>query len=377
MTSGKDPNSIATAEREHRILHGLACEWETALYVLDPAERRRMKPPLFSIRSMSSRWGFWAGSNNEICLSRQLVHNYAWDSVREVLLHEMAHQMSEQVFGAVAEKPHGPAFKAACRSLRANPQASGTQPLLQTRIQHDLDAPEDKIIRRVRKLLSLAQSQHRHEAEAAMFKAHELIEKYNLDLVKQNARRDFISVFVGKPALRQPRETYCLANLLLDFYFVRGLWVSAFVLEKDKMGRVLEISGTRENVRIAHYAYDFIDRFINREWSQYNSANKLAWRRKTDFAVGIIEGFRSRLIDGNKNTNARAASPSYAVIHLSDPELNRYFAYRYPHTASISKKALRRNETVFKDGIRIGRKMILAKGIVHHKNGRAKLLSDQ
>ncbi len=59
------------------------------------------------------------------CLSRNVVLNHSWDAVREILLHEMAHQFAEQVLGASNEPPHGPKFKRACYLLRANPSASG------------------------------------------------------------------------------------------------------------------------------------------------------------------------------------------------------------------------------------------------------------
>ena len=377
MRIEKDQHRAAMAELEHGILHGLACEWETALYVLDTNHQRLLKPPLFSIRSMHSRWGYWDPSKNEICLSRQLVHHYPWDSVREVLLHEMAHQMTDRIFDAGSEKPHGPTFKKSCRLLRANPQASGTHPLLADRIHRDLNSPEDKRIQRVQKLLSLAQSRNRHEAEAAMLKAHELIEKYNLDLLDQNKPRNFVSVFAGEPALRHPREAYHLANLLLDFYFVQGLWVPAFVLPKNKMGRVLEISGTREHIQMAHYVFDFISSFINREWSHYNQAKKLTRRRKTDFAVGIIEGFRNQLSDNRAPKKPNSKNTSKAITQASDPQLNNYFAYRYPHTANVKKKALRQDRTVLKDGIRIGQKMILSKGIVSKNKGKKALITEK
>ena len=67
-----------------------------------------------------------------------------------------------------------------------------------------------------------------------MLKAHELIAKYNVDLLDAEDRRDVIGIFIGKPALRHPKEDYFLANLLQNFYFVRGLWVSAYVLDREK-----------------------------------------------------------------------------------------------------------------------------------------------
>ena len=161
---------------------------------------------MFALREMKARWGNWSGEKREICLSRKLVLNHPWDAVREVLLHEIAHQFAEEVLGAPHEPPHGPSFKKACYLLRANPKASGNYQPMDERVSRDQARSEDKVMLRVKKLLALAESQNHHEAEAAMAKAHEFIEKYNLDLLDRDENRDFASVFVGKPALRHPRE---------------------------------------------------------------------------------------------------------------------------------------------------------------------------
>ncbi len=113
---------------------------------------------------------------------------------------------------------------------------------------------------RIKKLLALAESSNAHEAEAAMMKAHELIAKYNIDLINTNERREFMSIFLGKPALRHWREDYHLAGLIQDFYFVQGIWVPAYVVDKEKMGRVLELSGTARNLKIAEYVLEFVRR---------------------------------------------------------------------------------------------------------------------
>ena len=111
--------------------------------------------------------------------------------------------------------------------------------------------------------MSLAKSTNRHEAEAAMTKAHDLMRKYNIDLLNKSSHRNFVSMFIGSPALRHHREEYHLANLLQKYYFVQGLWVSSYVLAKEKMGRVFEISGVPENVKIASYVYDFVKHTID------------------------------------------------------------------------------------------------------------------
>jgi hypothetical protein len=362
MTHNDDRRPSFQEGVERRILHGLACEWEAALWVLDPEQQRSMRRPLFSIRELKTRLGYWSCDKREICLSRQLVLNHGWDAVKEVLVHEMAHQFVDEVLKTPGEEtPHGPTFQRACCLLRANPKASGSFAPLDTRIQAETEHMEDNRTVRVRKLMALAQSCNRHEAESAMAKAHELMAKYNLDRIERADTIEFFTLFVGCPRLRHRREEYRLAGLVQDFYFVYGIWAPAYVLEKGKMGRVLEISGTRQNVKVASYVFDFVVRYIDSQWSQYNKDRRLNEHRKSDFAVGIIEGFRSKLESQRKQVEEKIRLN--ALIRKKDRPLMDYVAHRYPHTVNFRSTASRRSPRIFADGIQIGRQLIIAQGI--------------
>ena len=358
-------------ELERRILQGLSCEWEEARWVLGSPDRERLRKPLFRLKDMNGRWGYWSQEKNEICLSRNLVLNHSWDAVREILLHEMAHQFAEQVVGATNEPPHGPTFKRSCFVLRANPRASGNCRPLDEQISHDFAGPEDKIMIRIKKLMALAQSRNQHEAEAAMAKAHELVAKYNVDLLARNQNRHFVSVFVGSPALRHFREDYHLSSLLQDFYFIHGIWVPAYVMEKGKMGRVLEISGTLQNVGMASYVHDFVRQFMDSRWNEYNKDKGLNRYRKTDFAVGIINGFRSKLKSQTEQRNKKKGK--FSLIKIQDPLLKKHMDYKYPRTASVRAKALRKDRHVLKDGVNEGKKLVIFQGITE-KGTKKRLL---
>ena len=350
---------------EHRILHGLSCEWDTALWVLPSSYDGQMRKPRFAIQDMNSQWGYWSGKNRVIVMSRSLVMEHSWSAVRQVLKHEMAHQFAEEVLGARNEPPHGASFKEACYHLRADPAASGNFRLLDERGVADSRNHEDRLMVRIKKLMSLAQSRNRHEAEAAMAKAHELVGKYNMDLIRLEEDRNFISVFLGKPMLRRFREEHRLASLLGEFYYVYGLWVSTYVMDKGKMGRVLEISGTEKNVKIASYVYDFVNYFIESQWREYNRKRGLNRYRRTDFALGVLEGFEQKL---DKQSAQHAAATGYDIIKVEDPLLKKYAAYRYPHISTNRGKPLRQNTKVRKDGEKVGSKLVISKGI--HQRGR-------
>ncbi len=146
----------------------------------------------------------------------------------------------------------------------------------------------------------------------------------------------------------------------------------AYIIEKGKMGRVLEITGTAQNVRIAKYIHDFIKHFIDSQWDEYNRKKGLNRYRKTDFAVGVIEGFRSKLRlktrENKKNSN------QHGLIKIMDPQLQKHIGYRYPRTTGIRGRDLRNDKHVFKDGIEVGKELIIYKGISKRGVGK-KLLS--
>ena len=367
----KEKTAEIQQKLEHRILHGLACEWETALWVLDTSYRERLRRPVFSLGDLKHRWGFFSEETREICLSRELVLNHSWDAVQEVLKHEIAHQLAQELLGTDGEPPHGPSFMKACQLLRANPKASGKYKPLDRRLLGDAASREDKILVRIKKLMALAQSKNLHEAEAAMEKAHKLIKKHNIDLLKRDEDRHFISVFVGKPALRHFREENHLANLIQDFYFVHNIWVPAYVVEKGKRGNVLEMTGTIQNVKIAVYVHDFVKRYIDSQWAKYTGNKRLNRYRKSDFAVGVIEGFRSKM---ELQHFEKKAGRKFALVNIEDPLLKKHISYKYPRTLSVRQNALRRDRHILDDGMRIGKKLVISKGIEAKERGKKLLI---
>jgi hypothetical protein len=366
--------NLRPEDLERQILHGLSCEWEKALGVLSPPHRRRMRPPLFVLRDQQDRWGSWSREKREISLSRGLALNHSWSAVCEVLLHEMAHQFTDEVLIAHHEPPHGPQFHKACYLLRANPKASGNYRTLDDRMSQASSAPENKIMNRIKKLMALAESPNRHEAESAMAKAYKWVAKYNVDLLAQEGERNFVSVFVGPAALRHPPEDYSLAHLLQDFYFVQGIWISTYLPEKGKMGRVLEVSGTIQNIKLASYIHDFVRQFIHSEWAKYNQGKRLNRHRQTDFAVGIIEGFRIKIESQRKESEKNRDSLS--LMRVEDPLLRKYVAYKYPHTVKVQRGIASRDKKVLQDGRRIGKRLIIAQAIENQGGNRGRLLEN-
>lgn len=356
-------NANTLESLENRILQGVSCEWDAALRAVDAELRKRIRKPLFTLRDFKNRLGYWSSEKREIGISRQFALNHSWCDIREVLYHEMAHQFASELLSAHREPAHGPIFRNACRMLNANPRATGIYIPLSQQIYQSSECESDKIRHRIQKLMALAQSSNLYEAEAAMIKAHELMAKYETAQIIRNSPREYFSIFVGMPALRHFAEDYSLAHLLMDYYFVKGIWVSAYVVKKGKMGSVLEISGTARNLQIATYVFDFISRFIDAEWDRYNANTKMNRYRKTDFATGILSGFKLKL---DKESSVRkTVSTGFSLVPITDPQLKQYFSARYPRIETLQRKGRSYSPEVVSDGTEIGKTLVIRKGISH------------
>ena len=349
---------------ERRILLGLAREWDLATAWLPRPVKARLRPPLFAIHDLGACWGRWTGGDwREMAFSRDLVLGHSWDAVVEVLRHELAHQLADEVEAAGGEPPHGPAFLRMCALTGANPRASLGFPPLDTRVFADPEpTAADHLLLRVRKLLALAASPNSHEAELAMRKAHDLMARYNLDLLGDDATpREYLSVFLGRPALRHPREAHLLANLLQEYYFVRTIWASAYVLDRDRMGRVLEISGTVANVRVAHYVHDFVSRCMAAEWERYRPAGHRSREDRSAFAVGLLTGFAEKL--HAQRAAGGPVTPAGALLKLKDVRLDAYFARRYPAVHKGRANGWAPDAAVFEHGRSRGRALVIHRGV--------------
>ncbi|WP_155308909.1 DUF2786 domain-containing protein [Desulfosarcina ovata] len=361
LAAGQADPALQTAF-ERQVLRGLAAEWENARWLVPAEFRESVRRPLFGIREMPNKLGSWHAARREIALSQELVSRHRWDDVKAVLLHEMAHQVAHEGLRATAETDHGAAFQRACGWLRADPAAAANyRPLSERLRQGDPLDTRDRIVVKVRKLMALAESSNANEATAAMRKAYELIARHNLELIQKGAAQTYVSIFIGTPCLRHFREAYHLALLLQDFYFVQGVWIQAWVLDKGKMGRVLEISGTRKNVQIAEYVHGAVSRYIDSAWTDYRRQKGLNRYRKTDFAVGIIEGFKSTLHMAAQCI--RTNLPSDLPVATADPALKGYVDRRYRRVRAFSRQGPGHDPRVFADGTETGKKLVIAKGI--------------
>jgi len=329
--------------------------------------------PGFELNDMTHTMGKWLPDKHVIALSRRFVLEHPWLAVRDVLLHEMAHQLTDEVLGGDSTL-HGSTFKRACTLLGARPEASGSFAALSESADPAALPENDRILLRVQKLLAMAQSSNRHEAEVAMGKAQEHIARYNVDLLALAGKdRAYCSLYVGEPALRRSMDEYVLAGLLRDFYFVECIWIPAYVANKERMGKVLEISGTTSNVKMGSYVHAFITRVIHEQWMAFNHDRRLTARRKTDFALGLLHGFLEKL-RAQEKVWEHSGHALYALIRKKDAGLNQYVRQRYPHLRRCGGSGRQIHQDVHAAGVEAGRRTVLHKPLECARGSRGRLL---
>ena len=143
------------------------------------------------------------------------------------------------------------------------------------------------------------------------------------------------------------------------------------MVEKGKRGNVLEMTGTIQNVKISVYVHDFVKRYVDSQWAKYNENKGLNRYRKSDFAVGIIEGFRSKM---ESQQSKKKAGKKFELVKIKDPLLKKHVSFKYPRTINVKQNALRRDRHVLDEGMRLGKKLVISKGIEEKTKGKRLLI---
>ncbi len=338
-------------------MHALADEYEQQNYCLFGDQ---LKAPAFQLSDSLSRLGLWQSEPPTITMSRSLIFEQPWGAVAEVLKHEMAHQFVNQVLGVVEERVHGPLFKRVCIERGIDAAASGnvTSP----------SAADASVLGKVMRLLSLAQSSERHEAEAAAAAARRLMLKYNIKHASGVERRDYCFAHLGRPTGRVEESQRSLAAILRTFFFVETLWVGVYRAREGKRGSVLEVCGTRANVEMAEYVHSFLNSSADYLWRKHQAEHAISSNRdRRRFVAGVMAGFFQKL------STERKTEQKCGLIWVGDPQLGAYFQRRYPRVRTV-RYATSGDSGAHAAGRRAGEKLVLHKGVSSGPSGVRGLL---
>ena len=298
--------------------------------------------PVIELSQGRGEWGRWDRGGGRLFISVHHIEAAPWVEVMETLRHEMAHQYVDEVLRRGDEAPHGPAFRQACDKLRCSPQARGAAAP---------GARDERVLRRIKKVLSMTDSPNEHEAQVAVDKARNLLLEYNVDLVELDRARSFECISLGPVKGRRDSHEAWLAALLQRFFFVETLWAYSYEPGANKSGSVLQVYGTSTNLHMARYVYDYLNQLLERLWQQYRQANQLPGNReRRRYYTGVLEGF-FRKLEAGEGKECKAGSR--ALVWRGDERLQAYFRYLNPRVRTRQGRGVTASPA-YRDGLEEG-----------------------
>ncbi len=322
--------------------------------------RGALRRPVFGLSDAQQRLGSWNARDRCITIARSLLRDRPWGEVREVLAHEVAHQYASEVLGAVDEPAHGRAFQRACERMGIGARAGG--PL--RGLPEGPDEP--KVLRKIRKLLALAQSPNEHEARLAAAKAQRLMLENNLAEAETGAPLVYAARQLGPVKGRFQAHEKVLAGLLSEHFFVECIWMQGCDVNRGLMGRYLEIIGTPENLELAAWVHAYLLETAERLWAVHKRRQGIrgnAERRR--YLAGVMAGFREQL-RGQAKLNREEG-----LVWVGDPDLRGFFERRHPYVQKRRGPRIRATDA-WHHGKAAGREIVLRKpvGAAAGKGGR-------
>ena len=304
-----------------------------------------MRAPVLDLHD-AGPLGRWMPDRRWITLRRSLAYEAPWGQVIEVLRHEMAHQYVAEVL-RIDEPPHGPAFQRLCAKAGIDARAAG--------MPAQGDASLDRLLRKVRGLLALAESPNPHEAQAAARTARRLLAEHDLSLTEAPGRYTFEQI--GPTKQRFQLWEKLIATVLSRHFGVRAIYASAYLPRDRAWGRVLEIAGTPQHVAVASYVHDALRSNADASWRQHRKRRRLRSNaNRMTFYAGLMDGFLGSL------DREREESPGTALVPTGDPALDRWFSRRYPSTRKMSGGSIR-DPDALEAGRAAGRELSIRPGV--------------
>jgi hypothetical protein len=312
---------------EAALLRELALTWRE---ISETHFRGALRAPVLTLSDGPHRLGSWNRLQRTIALARGLVFGQPWGLVREVLKHEIAHQYVDEGLQIHDETAHGPAFARVCREHGIDARAAGMP------AGASADGPHPEL-RRITRLLALADSPNLHEAEAAMNEARRLMLLHNVDAAATASTDGYGYRHVGSVKARTETSERILAGILGRHFFVSVIWTPSFLADTGRRGYVLELCGTTANLEVAEYVHGFLTDTAQRLWREHKRA--LGIRSDQDrrrFAAGVMIGFDEKLRAGER------VSQSQGLVRHADAQREAYLRRRYPRRSTRSASTILR-----------------------------------
>lgn len=351
-------------ETDFLLLQQIGREYDSIcrLYGLD------LVRPVFELLDSTVTLGRWESFRRVLGVSRNLINQMPWNITLEVVKHEMAHQVCDEIYG-MEKLDHGRQFHDACEMLqvkylfrRANTNLEGLQAEI-----HNASSYSDDIKEKVKKLLALSQSSNEHESALAFEKARKLMEKHSFIFAEESLEEVVHEVIETKRKRLSLEQSQSMA--LISKYFKLTV-ISSWQYDplSQQSFKAFEIVGRRKDVAVAVHCYFFLQQQLASAWKKLSAAQKgKKQSEKNGFMYGMLTGFEEKLaqqfVDETKGEGGFDHEKSWQLTVVNDKDVVEYCRKRFPHLRKARSRTLRLEHDSYSNGFNQGKKLNLYKAM--------------
>jgi len=254
-----------------------------------------------------------------MCSSRVQLHN--------VIRHELAHYVTFINHGEFVQ-PHAGEFRAFCQKMGWGEEVFSAT-LCEEEGQNVFFVEESAVYRKVQKLMALATSSNKNEAEQAVIKSQQLLLKHNIESKYLGGEGDE-KVYL-KRIMKQKKENAKMRSIakILETFFVN------IVYSRAGDFTYLEILGRAVNVEIAEYVAGFLHFELDNLWNQaQQSANFRGAIAKNSFFLGLAKGYCNKIQALKREYNSDVKN----ALMVIEKKLADAKAMAYKHLSSAKSR---------------------------------------
>jgi hypothetical protein len=344
--------------------------------------RVSLATPVIAVETLVSAWGQWTRTTRRLTVSRRLIEERSWDIVIEILKHEMAHQIADELLGG-GGLPHGTAFQQGCDMLGVADWARAASGDLPQEIpswrDRALGDEEERLLKRAEKLLALAESTSEHEAALAMTRVRQLYAQYNLEAVKARRQSSHVYCVMSRKQKKISAEESMIFSVLTEHFFVRAIFLDQYDQHDLCTYKAVELLGTRENVLMAEYVYHFLRNQLQCLWVSFRREKAVSAKARRSYMIGVLSGFSGKLrksasTSPSSDASGMTAAETTALVKLADQALAEFVGDRYPRLSTRRTSGVRGDRSTYDAGVRAGNDLNLHRGVTERAGNKGFLL---
>ena len=299
-----------------------------------------------------NRVGYFDSRFFELGISKKLMYLVHDKILKNIIRHELAHFMCYLLNGHT--KAHGEEFHAICKMFNWDSEVQ--RAYINLELENDKiegDITTQRLLEKLKKLLSLTSSDNPHERELATLKANELLLKHNLDqAINQELSDETIYVKRVLEAKRKETKHIAIYEILKTFYV-------APIFNHGKGAFYLEVIGDKTSVELAEYVANFLDLELEKMWKITKKENPHLKNvsAKNSYFRGVSKGYSEKI-----NQQRQTLSNSKDLITLDHNlalKVKKVYA-RLGHSALTSGL---KNENARNLGVESGKNLSIKPGI--------------